>query len=176
MISGPAGPRPENLSGATTAAHRPTGPEVIMDETNGFTSTPTVTHEREAAASYGHGVQEALRGPSQALQRAIPEVYRGYTQLHSAVFADGALEGRIKELIALAVAVSKQCDGCMADHARRAARRGATEDEVAETLGVAIAMNGGPGTVHGPRAFAAYREFAAVLRRPTTQAAPPETL
>jgi AhpD family alkylhydroperoxidase len=147
-----------------------------MDQTNGSPSTSPVTHEREAAPSYGRGVQEALRDPSRALQRAIPEVYRGYTQLNAAVFADGALEGRIKELIGLAVAVSKQCDGCMADHARRAARRGATEDEVAETLGVAIAMNGGPGTVHGPRAFAAYREFAAVLRRPETLPAPPGTL
>jgi AhpD family alkylhydroperoxidase len=81
-------------------------------------------------------------------------------QLHSAVFAAGALDAHIKQLMALAIAVTKQCDGCIADHAGGAARRGATEDEVAETLGVAIAMNGGPGTVHGPRAFAAYREFA----------------
>ena len=39
-------------------------------------------------------------------------------------------------------------------------RTGATESEVAEALGVAIAMNGGPATVYGPRAFAAFREFA----------------
>jgi alkylhydroperoxidase/carboxymuconolactone decarboxylase family protein YurZ len=36
-----------------------------------------------------------------------------------------------------------------------------TAEEVAEALGVAILMNGGPGTVHAPRAFAAYEEFAA---------------
>lgn len=47
----------------------------------------------------------------------------------------------------------------MASHARGAARRGATAEEVAEALGVAILMNGGPGTVHAPRAFAAFREF-----------------
>ena len=126
--------------------------------------------------SYGHAVQDELREPGRALQQAIPEVYRGYLQLHSAVFAAGALDVHVKQLIALAIAVSKQCDGCIADHARGAARRGASEAEVAETLGVAIAMNGGPGTVHGPRAFAAYREFAAVLRRPETQPTPPETL
>ena len=110
--------------------------------------------------SYGHEVQEALREPARALQRAIPHVYQGYLQLHSAVFDDGALDARTKQLMALAIAVSKQCDGCIADHARGAAQRGATEEEVAEALGVAIAMNGGPGTVHGPRAFAAYSEFA----------------
>lgn len=48
----------------------------------------------------------------------------------------------------------------MASHARGPARRGATSEEVAEALGVAISMNGGPGTVHAPRAFAAFEEFA----------------
>ena len=73
---------------------------------------------------------------------------------------DGALDSKTKELIALAIAVAKQCDGCIASHARAAARRGATVDEVAEALGVAIVMNGGPGTVYAPRAFAAFQEFA----------------
>ncbi|MFJ3961183.1 carboxymuconolactone decarboxylase family protein [Streptomyces sp. NPDC090036] len=47
----------------------------------------------------------------------------------------------------------------MAHHAQAAVRHGATEQEAAETIGVAILMNGGPGTVYGPRAFAAFREF-----------------
>ena len=110
--------------------------------------------------SYGHAVQQELREPGRALRRAIPEVYDGYRRLHAAAFAAGALEEKTKELIALAIAVSKECDGCIAAHARGAARTGATEAEVAEALGVAIAMNGGPGTVYGPRAFAAFQEFA----------------
>ena len=71
---------------------------------------------------------------------------------------------KTKELIALAIATSEHCDGCMASHARGAARAGATEAEVAETLGVCIQMMGGPGTVYAPRAFAAFREFAEYLR------------
>ena len=55
-------------------------------------------------------------------------------------------------------AVTKQCDGCMASHARSASRRGATAEDVADALGVAILMNGGPGTVHAPRVFEAFRE------------------
>jgi AhpD family alkylhydroperoxidase len=74
--------------------------------------------------------------------------------------APGALDAKTKELIALAIAVSKQCDGCIAAHARGAAAQGATQAEVAEALGVAILMNGGPATVHGPRALAAFAEFA----------------
>ena len=74
---------------------------------------------------------------------------------------DAALDAKTKELIALAIAVAKQCDGCIASHARSAALRGATPEEVAEALGVAVMMNGGPGSVHAPRAFEAFMEFAA---------------
>jgi AhpD family alkylhydroperoxidase len=101
-----------------------------------------------------------LRQPVRELREHIPDVFHGYAAMSGAVFVDGALDARTKELIALAIAVTKQCDGCMASHARAAAMRGATEAEVAEALGVAIAMNGGPGTVHAPRAFEAFQEFA----------------
>ncbi|WP_138733348.1 carboxymuconolactone decarboxylase family protein [Modestobacter excelsi] len=105
-------------------------------------------------------VQDALREPARALRRAIPDVYDGYRRMHTAAYAAGALDQKTKELIALAIAVSKECDGCIVSHARGAVRTGATESEVAEALGVAIAMNGGPGTVYGPRAFAAFQELA----------------
>ena len=109
---------------------------------------------------YGKQVLDELRQPVRDLRERIPAVFEGYGALHAAAFADGALDAKTKELIALAIAVSKQCDGCMASHARGAARQGATADEVAEALGVAIVMNGGPGTVHAPRALAAFQEFA----------------
>jgi len=57
--------------------------------------------------------------------------------------------------------VTRECDGCIAAHARGAADKGATAQEVAEALGVAILMNGGPGTVWAPRAYQAFKEFAA---------------
>ncbi len=41
-----------------------------------------------------------------------------------------------------------------------AAKHGVTEAEVAEVMGVAILMNGGPGTVWGPRALSAFLEYA----------------
>ncbi len=106
-------------------------------------------------------ILDELRQPSRELRERIPGVYDGYQATSAAVFADGALDAKTKELIALAIAVSKQCDGCIASHARGAARRGATTEEATEALGVAIMMNGGPGTVHAPRAFAAFQEFAA---------------
>jgi len=119
-----------------------------------------MTHTDAHTHSYGKGVQAELRDPALALRKAIPEVYEGFNSLHSAAYADGALDRKTKELIALAIATSEHCDGCIASHARGAAKAGATEAEVAEALGVCIQMMGGPGTVYAPRAFAAFREFA----------------
>ena len=67
--------------------------------------------------------------------------------------------------MALAIAVVKECDGCIAYHAKAAARRGATADEVAETLGVALLMDGGSASVNGPRAWQAFAEFAITTSR-----------
>jgi AhpD family alkylhydroperoxidase len=105
--------------------------------------------------------QAELIEAGRKLRAAIPGVYRGYSTLHQAAMGDGALPARMKELIALAIAVTRECDGCITAHARSAHRRGVTAQEVAEAMGVAILMNGGPGTVWGPRAYAAFEQFAA---------------
>lgn len=107
-----------------------------------------------------HELSEELAEEGRALRSHIPEVYSAFGSLHRSAYGEGALSAKMKELIALALAVADQCDGCIASHASKAARRGATEEEVAETLGVTIAMMGGPGTVWAPRAFRAFREFS----------------
>ena len=103
---------------------------------------------------------DSLRQPTRDLRRAIPTTWEGFTQMHAAALDDGALPARFKELVALAISVAKQCDGCIAYHAKAAARRGATPEEVAETLGVALLMDGGPGSVYAPLAWAAFEEFS----------------
>lgn len=106
-------------------------------------------------------ILDELSQPVKDLRDHIPAVFSGYAELNTAALGDGALDAKTKELIALAIAVTKQCDGCIASHARGAARRGASAAEVADALGVAILLNGGPGTVPAPRAFEAFQEFAA---------------
>lgn len=105
-------------------------------------------------------ILDELRQPVKDLGGHIPGVFEGYGALSAAVFGDGALDAKTKEPIALAIAVTKRCDGCMASHARRAARRGPTAEVVADALGVAILMNGRPGRGHAPRAFEVFQEFA----------------
>ena len=112
--------------------------------------------------THGHGREllNELAPLGRELRALIPGVYEGFAGLHEAAFADGDLDRKTKELLALAIAIAVRCDGCIASHARGAAQNGATEKEVAETIGVAISMSGGPGTVYGPRALAAYRDYA----------------
>lgn len=93
------------------------------------------------------------------LRKDIPETMSGFSAMAQAAGKDGALDRKTKELIALAIAVTRECDGCIAAHAHAAVRHGVTAQEAAEAIGVAILMNGGPGTVYGPRAYAAVREF-----------------
>jgi AhpD family alkylhydroperoxidase len=109
--------------------------------------------------SHGKQVLADLREPSKNLRSKISEVYSGFAAVNKSALAPGVLDTKTKELMALAISVATQCDGCIASHARGAARAGATPDEVAESLGVAILMAGGPATVYGPRALAAFMEF-----------------
>jgi AhpD family alkylhydroperoxidase len=109
---------------------------------------------------HGRRILDDLSPLHRQLRRSVPEVYRGFGELHDAAFAAGALDSRTKELIALAIAVVEGCDGCIASHAQAAARAGASRQEAAEAIGVTFLMHGGPATIHGPRAYDAFCEFA----------------
>ena len=109
--------------------------------------------------TYGQQVLDDLRPETRELRKMIPDVYQGFGALHGAAFAAGVLDTKTKELIALAIAVSTQCDGCIASHARAAAKNGATLEEAAEAIGVTLLMGGGPSSIYAPRAYAAFVEF-----------------
>lgn len=108
-----------------------------------------------------HEVQAALRPQVRELRQLIPETWGGFAELHRHAMAPGELDTSVKELIALAISVIEACDGCIAAHARGAARHGATRQQVAEALGVTLLMDGGPASVYAPRALAAFDEFSA---------------
>jgi len=107
-----------------------------------------------------HDVAAELAEPGRALKQLIPEVYDGFNAMSRAATSDGELSAAMKETIALVLGVAQQCDGCISAHALKAARRGATKEHVAEALGVAIFMMGGPGTVYAAKAWDAFTEFS----------------
>lgn len=110
--------------------------------------------------THGKAVLRDLTPLHRNLRQSIPEVYKGFGELSKAAFADGSLDRRTKELIALVIGVVEGCEGCVASHAQAAARAGATRQEAAEAIGVAFLMHGGPATIHGARAYDAFCEFA----------------
>ncbi|MFZ8926071.1 MAG: carboxymuconolactone decarboxylase family protein [Candidatus Nanopelagicales bacterium] len=111
------------------------------------------------STDHGKAVLDELAPLTRDLRKAIPDVYDGFRALHGAAFAPGALEVKHKELIALAIAVATECDGCVASHSRAAVKAGASKEEAADMLGVTILMGGGPATIWAPRAYAAFCEF-----------------
>ncbi len=113
----------------------------------------------EGIHTHGRDVLDQLAPEGRALRDLIPDVYKAFADLSKAAHAPGVLSPVEKELIALGIAVARECDGCIASHARSLEMKGAAETQVAEALGVCIQMLGGPGTVYGPRAFAAFRSF-----------------
>lgn len=106
-----------------------------------------------------HQVLDDLREPTRGLRHAIPETWAGFQALHGAAMGDGEVPAALKEVVALVIGVVKRCDGCIAYHAKAAARAGATRAEVAELLGVALLMDGGTASVYAPGAWAAFLEF-----------------
>jgi len=95
--------------------------------------------------------QQLLAGVG-GLGKLNPDIIKGYTTLSRAGQKAGHLDDKTRELIALAVAISLRCDGCIAVHTATARKFGATKDELAEALGVAVAINTGAAVVYSTRA------------------------
>jgi AhpD family alkylhydroperoxidase len=101
-------------------------------------------------------VFEKNRGAATLLEQSNPKMLSAFRELNAAQGAPGALDAKTRELIALAVAVTTRCDGCIASHAIAARKVGATEAELGEALGVAIALNAGAAYIYSLRALDAF--------------------
>ncbi len=95
------------------------------------------------------------------LGKEIPGPMSGFAQLHQRAVAKGALSTKTKELIALAIAITVRCDGCISFHVHNALKAGAIREEIVETIGVALFMGGGPSAVYGSEALEALEQFEA---------------
>lgn len=89
--------------------------------------------------------------------KLAPDTMRGLNAIGSTPAK--YLEPKIHELIALSVAISTRCDGCIAVHVQAALKHGATREEIAEALSVAIALNAGAALVYTARVFDAVSAF-----------------
>ncbi|MBI6530066.1 MULTISPECIES: carboxymuconolactone decarboxylase family protein [Morganellaceae] len=93
------------------------------------------------------------------LGKLAPDTMKGVVTLGSAGSKTDLLGAKVRELIALACAVTTRCDGCIAFHAEAAINAGATDDEIAEALGVAINLNAGAAAVYSARTLDAINQM-----------------
>lgn len=100
-----------------------------------------------------------LRKGGAELGAANPPVIKAFMGLNESLNQGKALDAKTRELIALAVAVTTRCDGCISSHAAAAQKAGATKEEVGEALGTAIALNAGAAFVYSARALEAFDQM-----------------
>ncbi|MFG1297691.1 MULTISPECIES: carboxymuconolactone decarboxylase family protein [Xanthobacter] len=95
------------------------------------------------------------------LRKEVPDAMAGFYSMAKAASADGVLDKKTKELIALAIGVTQRCDGCIGFHAKALKELGATRAEVSEMLSMCVYMGGGPALMYAADALRAYDQFSA---------------
>ncbi|WP_429583994.1 carboxymuconolactone decarboxylase family protein [Paraburkholderia youngii] len=100
--------------------------------------------------------RQQLVGGVSGFGKLGPDAVKGCITLGGAGQKTEHLGDKTRELIALAVAINLRCDGCIAVHTAAAREFGATKEEIAEALGVAMAANAGAAIVYSTRALDAF--------------------
>ena len=109
-------------------------------------------------------ITKDISGALATLRQHVPDVLKGFSDLGKAATNGGELDKKTKELIALALGVAARCDGCIGFHTQALGRLGATKQEVAEALGMAVYMGGGPSLMYAGEAIAAFEQVEVKAR------------
>lgn len=104
-------------------------------------------------------IEDELKTLLGEMGKAVPEVLEAFGQLQQATFKAGALDVKTKELIALGIAISQSCDGCIAWHNAALKRLDTGLDEIAEVAAVAVEMGGGLALHPAAKAIAGFKQF-----------------
>lgn len=91
-------------------------------------------------------------------KKVAPEVAKSFWGLIQTCEKNRGLDLKVKELIALAIAISSRCDDCIVAHIPTYIKAGGTREELLEMIGVAVYMGGGPAMMYGTHALQAFDE------------------
>lgn len=107
-------------------------------------------------------IMAEIQGNMVKLGKMHPKLTKSFMQeLMPATTSDGVLDAKTKELIAVGMAITTQCEPCIAFHLTKALKAGATKEEIAEVCGVAVFMGGGPGMMYSAKAIGMLEELTA---------------
>lgn len=102
-----------------------------------------------------------MKGALRSLHKAVPEAAKAFGDLGKAAKADGALDLKAKEFVALGIAVAIRCEPCILFHTQALINAGATREEVAEVLAMCLQMGGGPALMYSAKALECFDELSA---------------
>lgn len=102
---------------------------------------------------------KATKALADKRRQLAPDAEAAFRQFSQTVFRDGALPGKTKQLIAVAVAHVTQCAYCIRGHTKAAVRAGATPEEIMEAIWVAAEMRAGGAYAHAQVALDALEEL-----------------
>jgi AhpD family alkylhydroperoxidase len=82
---------------------------------------------------------------------SAPEAAKGFAGLYQSVMKAGAMSVLEKELVAIGIGMAVRCEACVYVHVEKAVKAGATREQIMETAGVAVMMQGGPTYTYLPK-------------------------
>lgn len=105
-------------------------------------------------------ITREISGGMRELRKDAPDVMQGFSAMAGAAMKDSALSKKTKEFVALGIAISTRCDGCIGFHTKALVDLGATKEEFVEVLSTAVYMGGGPSVMYAANAMIAWEQFA----------------
>ncbi|EFB4140850.1 carboxymuconolactone decarboxylase family protein [Escherichia coli O88:H1] len=93
-----------------------------------------------------------------SLGTEIPDPLKVYQTIAESANRQGVLDQKTQELISLAVAVTTRCDGCISIHSQAALKAGASREEIAAALAVAVSLNAGAAVVYSSHVMEAINQ------------------
>lgn len=94
------------------------------------------------------------------LRKNQPQVLGAFGKLAQSAAADGELDKKTKEMIALGIAIAIRCDDCIAFHVKALVGLGMSRAELEEVVGTAVYMGGGPSLMYSTHALQAFDDFS----------------
>jgi AhpD family alkylhydroperoxidase len=102
-----------------------------------------------------------MRDQLRVMNRAIPEVAKGFGALSKAAKEAKVLDVKTLEFVALGIAIADRCEACIGFHVEALAKAGGTRDELGDVLGMVVQMGGGPSLMYAAKAMAAWDDLTA---------------
>ena len=96
---------------------------------------------------------------NEVVMRNAGQSMKRFWNLDGAVYRDGVLPGKTKELLGLVASLVLRCDDCIFYHINECHQKGVSTEEIEETLSIGLIVGGSITIPHIRRAFTAWEQL-----------------